>query len=63
MPRRKARLPARGLGRPWGYAELLNVLSDPSHPDHKDSKTWAGPRFDPERFDIDRVNRLLAKIR
>jgi hypothetical protein len=59
----KRACPPEDSGGPWGYAELLNVLSDPSHPDHKDSKTWAGPRFDPERFDIDRVNRLLAKIR
>jgi hypothetical protein len=55
--------PPEDSGGARGYAELLNVLSDPSHPDHEDSKTWAGLRFDPERFDIDHVNRLLAKIR
>lgn len=59
----KRACPPEDSGGPWGYAELLNVLSDPSHPDHKDSKTWAGTRFDPERFDLDRVSRLLAKIR
>jgi hypothetical protein len=58
----KRACPPEDSGGPWGYAELLNVLSDPSHPDHKDSKTWVGPRFDPEPFDVARVNRLLAKI-
>jgi hypothetical protein len=59
----KRACPPEDSGGPWGYAELLRVLSDPSHPEYEDSKTWAGPRFDPERFDIDHVNRLLAKIR
>lgn len=58
----KRACPPEDSGGPWGYAELLNVLSNPSHPDHKDSKTWAGPRFDPERFDLERANRLLTKI-
>lgn len=59
----KRACPPEDSGGPWGYAELLRVLSDPSHPEYEDLKTWAGPRFDPERFDIDHVNRLLAKIR
>lgn len=59
----KRACPPDDSGGPWGYANLLKVLSDPSNPEYEDSKTWAGPRFDPERFDIEHVNRLLAKIR
>jgi hypothetical protein len=59
----KRACPPEDSGGARGYAELLDALSDPSHPDHEGLKIWAGPRFDPERFDIDRVNRLLAMIR
>ncbi len=59
----KRACPPEDSGGPRGYAALLNVLGDPSHRDHQDLKTWAGPRFDPERFDIDHVNRLLEMIR
>ena len=28
------------------------MLADPSDPEHADMRTWAGPDFDAERFDV-----------
>lgn len=45
-----------------GYAELLEVLRDPGHPEHEEYRTWVGEDFDPVRFDVASVNRNLARI-
>lgn len=41
--------PPEDCGGPGGYAELLDVLADPAHPDHERLRTWAGNR--PREFD------------
>jgi len=41
--------PPEDSGGPGGYEELLQVLSDPTHPDHEHYSGWAGD-FDPEAF-------------
>jgi len=43
--------PPEDCGGPWGYADLLAILRDPSHPDHEGMKEWAGD-FDPESFNL-----------
>ena len=44
--------PPEDCGGPPGYAELLRVLADPSNPEHADMRTWVGPDFEAERFDV-----------
>lgn len=34
--------PPEDCGGPWGYANLLDILSDPAHPDHEEMRDWAG---------------------
>ncbi len=51
----KRACPPEDCGGPWGYQELLDVLADPEHEEHEDTKRWAesikeGP-FNPEEFD------------
>ncbi|QJW96363.1 plasmid pRiA4b ORF-3 family protein [Frigoriglobus tundricola] len=46
-----------------GYENLLAVLADRKHPDHKDMKKWAGGLIDPEAFDTDAVNADLQKLK
>jgi hypothetical protein len=46
-----------------GYRAFLKAISNPKHPEHESLLVWAGGEFDPERFDLDKVNGLLAKIR
>lgn len=45
-----------------GYAELVQALADPTHPEHDEQRTWAG-QYDPERFDADAINGRLARLR
>ena len=51
--------PPEDCGGPWGYQELLDVLADPSHPEHQERLEWAGGEFDPEAFDIEATNANL----
>jgi hypothetical protein len=48
--------PPEDCGGPWGYQELLTILSDPKHPEHVQrlqwvGSEWGGGRLDPEAFD------------
>lgn len=54
--------PPEDIGGPWGYAEFLEALTDPSHARHEELAEWYGEEeFDPERFDVEDTNRLLAR--
>lgn len=50
--------PPEDCGGPPGYQQLLEAIADPVHPEHEELAGWAGD-FDPERFDLRSVNRLL----
>lgn len=43
--------PPEDCGGTWGYRELLEILADPSHPEHDERTEWLGRPFDPEAFD------------
>jgi hypothetical protein len=47
--------PPEDCGGVDGYYNVVEVLSDPGHPEHKDMRTWAGEDWDPNRFDPDKV--------
>ena len=46
-------------GGSHGYEDLLKVLKNPKHPEHKDMKQWVGRGFDPEYFYLNSINRDL----
>lgn len=53
--------PPEDCGGPWGYAGLLDAVGDPDHPEHEAMREWLGDdQFDPEAFDLETVNALLA---
>ncbi len=52
--------PPEDCGGPYGYAELLQVLANPKHPEHRELREWAGD-FDPQRFDFERAAKAVAK--
>jgi hypothetical protein len=54
--------PPEDCGGVWGYAELLEILADPSHPEHAERADWLGDLSDPAAFEKDLVNRALAGI-
>jgi hypothetical protein len=59
--------PPEDCGGIWGYEELVEVLSDPGHPDHNDRLEWLGLEsaadFQPARFDAAEVTRALTEGR
>ncbi len=57
----KRACPPEDCGGPWGYRNLVRVISNPSHPDYEEAlERFGGQPFDPAAFDKDATNRLLA---
>lgn len=52
--------PPEDCGGPPGYMDFLQRFNDPSDSEHDDLVRWVGGIFDPEGFDVNAVNRLLA---
>jgi hypothetical protein len=52
--------PPEDSGGPWGYADLLETLANPDHPEYPELREWAGD-FDPERFDLEVAAEAVAK--
>ncbi|MBE7552001.1 MAG: methyltransferase [Anaerolineales bacterium] len=55
--------PPEECGGIWEYTNLLEILQDPRHPEHREIVEPYGGDFDPEVFDLVRVNRALQPIR
>ena len=55
--------PPDDSGGIWGYANLVHALTHPNEPESAVWIEWIGPDFDPESFDLDKLNRQLAMIR
>lgn len=47
--------PPEDCGGIWGYENILEVLSDPNHPNREERLEWIGGDFDPEAFDPESV--------
>ena len=58
----KRACPPEDCGGPWGYANLLEAIADPAHPEHSDLLGWLGKPFDPEAFDLEAINQRLARF-
>jgi hypothetical protein len=52
--------PPEDVGCTRGYERFLEIIADPDHPEHRETLTWCGGRFDPEAFDLDRTNRHVT---
>lgn len=55
----KLNCPPEDCGGIWGFYNLVAVLQDPKHPEHKEMKKWIGGKYDPQKFDLATVNRRL----
>lgn len=53
--------PPEDVGGYHSYGEFLASWLDPSDDNHKDNRRWAGRAFDPERFDLSKTNKAIAK--
>jgi hypothetical protein len=55
--------PPEDSGGPGGYADLLEILLDPTHLEFGHMREWAGLRFNAELFSVDAANERLLKDR
>jgi len=55
----KMNCPPEDCGGIWGYSEMLEILKQPDHEEYETYIEWLGNGFNPEYFDIDKVNKLL----
>jgi hypothetical protein len=52
--------PPEDCGGPWGYQDLLSILSDPKHPEHDERIEWLGGPFDADAFEPNEFEDNLA---
>lgn len=58
----KRACPPEDIGGIWGYTDFLEAIEDPYHPRHALYSEWYEGEFDPEAFDLDKVNEQLGKL-
>lgn len=51
--------PPEDVGGIGGYYHFLKVIENPRHPEHRDLVEWCGGAFDPQAFDVQRINRAF----
>ncbi|MBE9076009.1 plasmid pRiA4b ORF-3 family protein [Romeria aff. gracilis LEGE 07310] len=59
----KRACPPEDCGGIWGYAEFLEAIQTPDHPEHESMLEWVDGEFDPEHFDLEETNQQLKGIR
>jgi len=52
----------RKAGLKTGYHEYLAALKDQKHPEHKEIREWMGRGFDPEKFELEKINKVLNRF-
>jgi hypothetical protein len=55
--------PPEDCGGPFGYADFLEAVANPDHPQHSELLRWAGGSFDPEDFEASAVRFSNPKVR
>jgi len=55
--------PPEDFGGTWGYMNFLKVIANPNHEEHDSFLEWVGGEFDPEKFDLELINRKLKKVK
>ena len=54
--------PPEDCGGIRGYKDLIDILKDPNHPEHREYKVWTGKNFNPSKFSVDACNAELKKL-
>lgn len=55
--------PPEDCGGPWGYAEMMQAVADPDHPERDELLEWLDEDFDPTQFDRDELNAGLGMLK
>ncbi|MEW6525457.1 MAG: plasmid pRiA4b ORF-3 family protein [Spirochaetota bacterium] len=53
--------PPEDCGGPYGYQDLLKIISNPNNDEYDEMMEWLGNDFDPEHFDIELINERLKR--
>ena len=53
--------PPEDCGGISGYYNMLEILNDKKHPEHKVTRIWAGAKYNADFFDMDKVNKNLKR--
>jgi hypothetical protein len=59
----KRNCPPEDIGGIWGYTELLESVSNPSHPRRSQFEEWLEEIYDPDRFELSEINSVLANMK
>lgn len=51
--------PPEDCGGIGGFYNLLEALQNPRHPQHEELLEWVGEEYDPKKFSIEAINRIL----
>jgi hypothetical protein len=54
--------PPEDCGGAYGYANMLEAISDPGHEEFDEYTEWLGEGFDPEAFSLATTNAILQKL-
>ncbi len=57
----KLNCPPEDCGGVWGFYDLLEIIKNKEHPEHKEMLEWLDGDYDAEHFDEKLVNKLLSK--
>lgn len=55
--------PPEDVGGTPGYAQFLQAIADPAHPEHDEMTEWIGRPFDPHAFHVQEAQDRLYEIR
>lgn len=55
--------PPEDCGGPSAYADFLEAIHTPDHPQHQELLDWVGGTFDPEALSLSDVNRALSSLK
>lgn len=58
----KKRGPVEDSGGVWEYQNIVDSYFDPSDKYNKEAHEWLGEGFDPDRFDLEKINEDLKKF-
>jgi hypothetical protein len=53
--------PHEDSGGPYGYAEMMEIIRNPSHEEYRSTKIWLGKGFNPRKFDLLAINKKPTK--
>ncbi|MBO9463580.1 MULTISPECIES: plasmid pRiA4b ORF-3 family protein [Alphaproteobacteria] len=56
------RAPPEDVGGTFGFADFLEAMAKPRHPQHRELVQWHGGRFEPGDISVDLINQRIAKL-